>query len=183
MLGCIQDTVGDGDGPCILRAKHVRACELAQECDESRISTKVRKLVGSGLKDREARLGSSGQERSREGCRRLGDGRTVTRLSVQVDSSAKEGLCLVVVCGRGGGLAGSFQQRGLLRRVSCDAKGLAEEDDCLLVGAEGGRPLGGGRERDAGLDGERVGLCSLRRAVVGGEVMAGEGPCQLVGPQ
>ena len=47
------------------------------------------------------------------------------------------------------------------------------------MGAERGRPVRGGLERDPGLGGERVRLGALRGVGAGGEVVAGERPGQL----
>ena len=60
---------------------------------------------------------------------------------------------------------------------------MLEERDRLLVGAQGGGPLGRCPQGDTGLGGNGVGLGSLGRVPVGGEVVAGEGAGGLVGPE
>ncbi len=101
----------------------------------------------------------------------------------ELDGPAQELLGLVVVGRRGRGLARPLQELGLLGRVGRDRERLAQEDDGLLVRAEGRGALGCGRQGDARLDGEGVRLRSRGRVLVGREVVAREDTRQLVGTE
>jgi hypothetical protein len=88
-----------------------------------------------------------------------------------------------VVAGGARGLARPLEEVCLPARVGGDREGQLEETECLFVRAELDGPIGSGRERDARLGGERVALRSLRRILVGGEVVAGQASGELIGAQ
>ena len=82
--------------------------------------------------------------------------------------------------GRHGGGRGPLQQRRALGGVGRDLERVLEVADRLLMGAEAGSPVRGGPQAHARLAGDRIGLGTFVGGVIGGQVVAGQGPGRLL---
>ena len=122
-------------------------------------------------------------ERPAERGRRLRFARAIPELRAQLDRRAVVRRGDLDALHGGGGLGGQFVEDRLVRGLGRDAQRLLAEVECLLVRAQGCRPIRGRAQRDPGLAGQGVPLGTGGAVRVGGQVLAGEGTGELVGTQ